>query len=193
MSHTISYLIRLSYCTTLYLPLPYRTLTKSNPTSTTTTPIIRVVWGDLRMVSGVLGWLGVFHRTADLLPQMTNLNAVNPRNPASILYKSIAGRYRPVSYPDGPITARYRFIKMLTGNMPSGNRVYTVNCFLTLSYCFLTGGLKWGSRGTEHPLRRTASAGYLRSLYLTRWNTHGARRPITRPGGLQLLVHRGTG
>ena len=35
--------------------------------------------------------------------------------PASILYKSIAGRYRPVSYPDGPITARYRFIKILTG------------------------------------------------------------------------------
>ena len=31
--------------------------------------------------------------------------------PASMLYKSIAGRYRPVSYPDGPITARYRFIK----------------------------------------------------------------------------------
>ena len=32
-------------------------------------------------------------------------------SPASILYKSIAGRYRPVSYPDGPITVRYRFIK----------------------------------------------------------------------------------
>ena len=31
--------------------------------------------------------------------------------PASILYKSIAGRYRHVSYLDGPITARYRFIK----------------------------------------------------------------------------------
>ena len=31
--------------------------------------------------------------------------------PASILYKSTAGRYRPVSYPDEPITARYRFIK----------------------------------------------------------------------------------
>ena len=30
--------------------------------------------------------------------------------PASILYKSTAGRYRPVSYPDGPITARYRFM-----------------------------------------------------------------------------------
>ena len=33
------------------------------------------------------------------------------QHPASILYKPIAGRYRPVSYPDGPITARYRFIK----------------------------------------------------------------------------------
>ena len=31
--------------------------------------------------------------------------------PASILHKSIAGRSRPVSYPDGPIPARYRFIK----------------------------------------------------------------------------------
>ena len=29
----------------------------------------------------------------------------------SILYKSIAGRYRPVMVADGPITARYRFIK----------------------------------------------------------------------------------
>ena len=31
--------------------------------------------------------------------------------PASILYKSTVGRYRPVSYPDGPITAHCRFIK----------------------------------------------------------------------------------
>ena len=31
--------------------------------------------------------------------------------PVSILYKSIEGRYRPVSYPDGPRTGRYRFIK----------------------------------------------------------------------------------
>ena len=31
--------------------------------------------------------------------------------PASILYKSTAGRYRPVSYPDGPITTSCRFIK----------------------------------------------------------------------------------
>ena len=31
--------------------------------------------------------------------------------PASILSKSIAGRYRPVRVADGPITARCRFIK----------------------------------------------------------------------------------
>ena len=32
-------------------------------------------------------------------------------SPVSILYKSIAGRYRPVRVADGPITAHYRFIK----------------------------------------------------------------------------------
>ena len=31
--------------------------------------------------------------------------------PVGILYDSIAGRYRPVRVADGPITARYRFIK----------------------------------------------------------------------------------
>ena len=31
--------------------------------------------------------------------------------PVRILYKSTAGRYRPVRVADGPITARYRFIK----------------------------------------------------------------------------------
>ena len=41
------------------------------------------------------------------LPQVEK----NSSSPVTILYKSIAGRYRPVSYPDGPITARYRFIK----------------------------------------------------------------------------------
>ena len=30
--------------------------------------------------------------------------------PASFLYKSIVGRYRPLSCPDGPITAHYRFL-----------------------------------------------------------------------------------
>ena len=31
--------------------------------------------------------------------------------PVNILYKSIAGHYRPVRVADGPVTARYRFIK----------------------------------------------------------------------------------
>ena len=35
----------------------------------------------------------------------------NVKFPVSILYKSIAGHYRPVRVADGPITARYRFIK----------------------------------------------------------------------------------
>ena len=30
-------------------------------------------------------------------------------DPASILRKSTSGCHRPVSYPDGPMTARYRF------------------------------------------------------------------------------------
>ena len=35
--------------------------------------------------------------------------------PASILYKSTAGRYRPVSFPDGPITAPKDLCRLLTG------------------------------------------------------------------------------
>ena len=43
--------------------------------------------------------------------QCNTISFIISMHPASILYKSIAGRYRPVSYPDGPITVRYRFIK----------------------------------------------------------------------------------
>ena len=44
--------------------------------------------------------------------------------PVSILYKSIAGRYRPVSLADGPIMARYRFIK----NAYRGICIRTTSC-----------------------------------------------------------------
>ena len=37
--------------------------------------------------------------------------------PVSILYKSIAGRYWLVRVADGPITARYRFIKNASGDV----------------------------------------------------------------------------
>ena len=39
--------------------------------------------------------------------------------PVSILHKSIAGRYRPVSVADGPITARCRFIKNASWDIPT--------------------------------------------------------------------------
>ena len=50
------------------------------------------------------------------LDKKQNVRVTNPavNIPVSILYKSIAGRYRPVRVTDGPITARYRFIKNAT-------------------------------------------------------------------------------
>ena len=46
-----------------------------------------------------------------ILNRFVNIVVAPVTIPASILYKSIAGRYWPVRYPDGPITARYRFLK----------------------------------------------------------------------------------
>ena len=61
-------------------------------------------------------------------PKAERMNFQNFRFcPASILYKSIAGRYRPVSYPDGPITARYRFIKNAYWTISAALRVVTVS------------------------------------------------------------------
>ena len=56
---------------------------------------------------------GTFSDVATPITNQTQhcLISVKCINPVSILYKSIAGRSRPVSYPDGPRTARYRFIK----------------------------------------------------------------------------------
>ena len=48
----------------------------------------------------------------------------------SILYKSKAGRYRPVRVAEGPITARYRFIK-------NASRVVTLP-FIALGACVLS-------------------------------------------------------
>ena len=47
--------------------------------------------------------------------------------PASILYKSIAGRYRPVRVADGPITARYRFKKNASWDSLLFDTVYADN------------------------------------------------------------------
>ena len=40
----------------------------------------------------------------------THRYALNSYIPASILYKSTAGRYQPIRVADGPITTRYRFM-----------------------------------------------------------------------------------
>ena len=73
------------------------------------------------------------------------MNRVNrPRTfyyPVSILYKSIAGRYRPVRVADGPMTARYRFIKNANWVLTAMRRFVlwvTARCFHVLScYCFI--------------------------------------------------------
>ena len=51
------------------------------------------------------------HLATKCCPGMDGLPTALIHIPANILYKSTAGRYRPVSYPDGPITSRYRFTK----------------------------------------------------------------------------------
>ena len=58
------------------------------------------------------------------------MNGDNPRSaPVSILYKSIAGRYRPVRVADGPITARYRFRKnVLTILILKFEQVHLTTC-----------------------------------------------------------------
>ena len=50
--------------------------------------------------------------------------------PVSILYKSIAGRYRPVRVADGPITARYIFIK----NASWGITLYYVHAIFAANF-----------------------------------------------------------
>ena len=62
----------------------------------------------MTQIGGYKCFLGVW-KSVNHLPHSPDQSPCN--FPVSILYKSTAGRYRPVSYPDGPITARCRFIK----------------------------------------------------------------------------------
>ena len=62
-------------------------------------------------------WSDCMNAQANLslrLAQMSEDTVLHSRDdsvniPASILRKSTSGRHRPVSYPDGPMTVRYRF------------------------------------------------------------------------------------
>ena len=75
------------------------------------------VWADSFPTEGVPGLFLLLQVNCFVEIPVFNANSVDPgsgsilfANPASILYKSTAGHYRPVSYSDGPITARYRFM-----------------------------------------------------------------------------------
>ena len=64
------------------------------------------------------------------------------KNPVSILYKSIADRYRPVRVADGPITARCRFIKNASWELTISDFAHVQgdmenHCSHTLQSCFL--------------------------------------------------------
>ena len=70
------------------------------------------VWEGLRFVIVALPGLFSYFVFATRSYMRTKIdNQITNYYPVSILYKSIAGRYRPVRVADGPITARYRFIK----------------------------------------------------------------------------------
>ena len=67
------------------------------------------VWsGSLLFVYVILSDALVFEFLGHLLYILKSFK-LNFYNPASILRKSTWGRHRPVSYPDGPMTTRYRF------------------------------------------------------------------------------------
>ena len=63
---------------------------------------------------------------------------------SSILHKSIAGRYRPVSYPDGPITARYRFMWNASWAVINfGGMSYVHVAVVVYWYLFVYYALQW--------------------------------------------------
>ena len=66
-----------------------------------------------------------------------NIEAMGMRHPASILYKSSAGRYRPVRVADGPITARCRFIKNAYWAVfkHNDNVLQRKECFAYMFFC----------------------------------------------------------
>ena len=72
--------------------------------------------------------------------------------PASILNKSIAGRYRPVRVTDGPITAHYRFIKNAYCDMAcAGKYKHTIKNYHAAVYDkhITTFGLQQGNISTQ--------------------------------------------
>ena len=64
-------------------------------------------------------------------------------SPESILHKSAAGRCRPISVADGPITTRCRFIKMLAGSLVPSLIFWSSNV-ISLCWFFTAQSTNWG-------------------------------------------------
>ena len=81
----------------------------------------------IRLMVIYLTYCGLFETTLMSIKEFVNIalscKSVRQSRPARILYKSIAGRYRPVSYTDVPITARYRFIKNASWAIPVADNI----------------------------------------------------------------------
>ena len=71
---------------------------------------LRYVQADLSLRLAHMSEDRVSHIAALTIFPTHPTSLIRGMDPASILHKSIAGHYRPVSYPDGPIMARYRFM-----------------------------------------------------------------------------------
>ena len=88
--------------------------------------------------------------------------------PVSILFKSIAGRYRPVRVADGPITARYRFIKNASWvyNFPLKPHFYIVKLGFTGVYIiFLISAQRHRYWYSLEPPLRGGSNEYPQSMF----------------------------
>ena len=69
------------------------------------------------------------------------MHAVIKSSPASILHKSIAGRFRPVMVADWPIMARYRFMKNTSLGAHVRRSFFHVVAFFVLILEFLQNGI----------------------------------------------------
>ena len=74
-----------------------------------------------------------YPQTIFLYPRISFHKKLGLRVPASILHKTIAGRYRPVRVAVGPITARYRLIKNASGAL-SADQVLLPKLILVTPY-----------------------------------------------------------
>ena len=109
------------------------------------------------------GWIVIFPEIGTIIPWNNTRSLEAEKNRPSILvllvlHKSIAGRYRPISYPDGPISARCRFICNASWDFILRNSCPAKTCLRAYAD---TGG----SDQPAHPLNRIRA-------FTVRWQNH---------------------